>query len=148
MPEPTKGEVPLVVRHDLNIIAATVAYYRADLIHKALSSDDTPAIQFGIGQHDVQMMMTDHDISTVKSEANYFGEQQERDSDSKERACSAVTNEPVMEMPSGAWLMDTGCACDLVGAAMAEGYPTASTSHGGTGERTVFLSSLQTSRFL
>ena len=33
-------EVPLIIRKDLNMIAATVAYYQAALITEALDSDD------------------------------------------------------------------------------------------------------------
>ena len=40
-----------------------------------------------------------------------------------------------MEMPSGAWLMDTGCACDLISTSMSEGYSAETMKKGKGGRR-------------
>ena len=85
-----RPEVPLIVRKDMNIIAATIAYYHAALITEALGSDDTRDVQFGIGQHDVQMMIVDHDTLMFRCEVNYLGEESFPENDVvEEPACSA-----------------------------------------------------------
>ena len=41
----------------------------------------------------------------------------------------------LLEMPSGAWLMDTGCACDLISTTMSEGYSAETMKKGKGGRR-------------
>ena len=41
----------------------------------------------------------------------------------------------LMEMPSGAWVMDTGCACDLISTTMSQGYSAETMKKGRGGRR-------------
>ena len=135
-----RPKVPLVVQKDL---AATVAFYQAAMMHEALETDQTRELQFGIGNYDVQMMIVDHDTLSFRCDVTPFDGgpnnvankwdnddkiKNEGDQLDSNMACSARLpglhdhkDDSLLEMPSGAWLMDTGCACDLISTTMSEG---------------------------